>query len=133
MKRDKIEFICVQSFHLSLRHKQVECDCFEKETTLLFKKNHIKSFHRLSSSISKYMSSLAVTFPRNVLVNRIPEPTMKLAILSLCLACVLVPTWSHLCLISPPQRGSMMGINKGGQFSASFLNFFKSKLNRACI
>ncbi|GFN87061.1 hypothetical protein PoB_001356700 [Plakobranchus ocellatus] len=30
----------------------------------------------------------------------------------LVLASVLVPSWTHLCLISPPQRGSMIGINK---------------------
>ncbi|GFN87059.1 hypothetical protein PoB_001356500 [Plakobranchus ocellatus] len=32
----------------------------------------------------------------------------------LVLASVLVPSWTHLCLISPPQRGSMMGINTAG-------------------
>ncbi|KAK3804465.1 hypothetical protein RRG08_058587 [Elysia crispata] len=42
------------------------------------------------------------------------DPKMKLFVLSLCVACVLVPAWCHLCLISPPQRGSMVGINKAG-------------------
>ncbi|GFS20983.1 hypothetical protein ElyMa_005071000 [Elysia marginata] len=37
---------------------------------------------------------------------------MKLAIFSVCMACIIAQAWTHLCLISPPQRGSMMGINK---------------------
>ncbi|KAL5015465.1 hypothetical protein ScPMuIL_009735 [Solemya velum] len=42
---------------------------------------------------------------------------MKPSVFMCCVMCsvVVVPAcWSHVCLLSPPQRGSMMGINKPG-------------------
>ena len=39
----------------------------------------------------------------------------------LVLAAFLIPlTAAHLCLFSPPQRGSMMGVNKPGEWDPNY-------------